>query len=642
VRDGREQSAHEATTSTSGELISGRVIEGRYRLDSPLGEGGLGVVWRGTQLRLGKPVAIKLMLQEHVQRDALRARFEREAKSLAALSHPNIVDVIDVGVDGDQPFIVMELLEGRSLDHAIDKGIEPERALAIGRDILRALAHAHGQGIVHRDLKPANVFLQSIADGSEIVRVLDFGLAKFVGERAGGPQLTQNGMVIGTPAYMAPEQATGGQSDARADVYSFAMLLFEMITGRRPFDGSGGELVRQHLLVAMPSLESVRPDLEVADELESLMQRAASKSPPGRFASARELMEAMFALPSPAVRARPGVASPRKRELAATSGGGREGTTSAGGRGASGSAARETGPAATAATMIADISDIDSTLRSDSRLAAEARASHASATVPTTSERSGGVRTAGAIPSAIAGHPSHATPPPPGSTSRSTGSRAARGGPGRRSSSVVAVLGGIGLLAAVGIGLALVWQIAASGEPVETVPAAPAEVPAATVADTAEVPAVLPDPDPWVGPLAERFAPIRRRLIENGRLGAGDQRLLHTMRRQGERNDPRPSILLGRAELAQGHRPDAVEAYENALAGDERLVRGDPQSVHDLVELAAHRSTSARACALLERHWGSRAVPAIDAELAEIDDDDDIERLQDLRERLVAGSTTHR
>ncbi|MDQ3036290.1 MAG: serine/threonine protein kinase, partial [Myxococcota bacterium] len=314
----------------------GRVLEGRYRLDAPIGEGGLGVVWRGFHLRLGKPVAIKLMLPEHLGRENLLARFEREAKSLAALSHPNIVDVIDFGIDEGAPFLVMELLEGRPLDRAIEQGIGPDRALAIGRDVLRALGHAHALGIVHRDLKPANVFLQRISDGSEIVRVLDFGLAKFLEQdgREGQPQLTRAGTVLGTPAYMAPEQAMGGNADARADVYSFGLLLFELITGRRPFEGEGGELIRQHLLVPMPPIGSVRPDLEVAPELESVLQRATAKSPAGRHASANELLQDISALPLPALRARPGMSAPSTREDP------RDEATSAGGRDAVAAAAR--------------------------------------------------------------------------------------------------------------------------------------------------------------------------------------------------------------------------------------------------------------------------------------------------------------
>ena len=137
----------------------GRVLDGRFRIDALLGEGGLGQVFRGTHLRLGRAVAIKVMHAHHVTRSELRTRFDREARSLAKLAHPNVVGVIDYGVDGELPFLVMDLLEGRTLEQAIHEGLPGDRVVPVFRDVLRAVAYAHGVGLVHRDLKPANVFL---------------------------------------------------------------------------------------------------------------------------------------------------------------------------------------------------------------------------------------------------------------------------------------------------------------------------------------------------------------------------------------------------------------------------------------------------------------------------------------------------
>jgi serine/threonine-protein kinase len=292
----------------SDDLV-GRVLEGRYRVDARLGEGGLGVVYRATQTRLDRRVALKILHPEHARRPALRERFEREARSLGALNHPNIVDVIDFGIDGDAPYLVMELLEGRPLDAAIREGLDPERALGIGRAVVAAVAYAHSRGLVHRDLKPANVFLTRAIDGGEAPRVLDFGLAKFLDEAPeGGAVLTKTGAIMGTPAYMSPEQATGAKVDARADVYALGIVLFELVTGRRPFIGAPAELLRMHLLDELPTLASARPGLPFEADLEPILRRATAKSTSKRYADAGALLEALDAV----LGARSSVASPAR------------------------------------------------------------------------------------------------------------------------------------------------------------------------------------------------------------------------------------------------------------------------------------------------------------------------------------------
>jgi len=282
-----------------------RVIDERYRVLEPLGVGGMGVVYRAEHLKLGRPVALKLLLVQYGQDGNLRQRFDREARTLAAMSHPNIVTVTDYGVFGEQPYLVMELLEGENLEERIGgRPLEPERSVEIARQVLRALAYAHAEGMVHRDLKPANVFLQTVPGAPAHVKILDFGLAKFVvGEKTHreGPALTRTGAVMGTPAYMAPEQAAGQAADARADVYAVGVMLFEMLAGRRPYEGSHSELLKQHLIAPIPSLSERSPGTRATPELDNLLRRAMAKERQARYADAAEMLRALEILPRPPV-----------------------------------------------------------------------------------------------------------------------------------------------------------------------------------------------------------------------------------------------------------------------------------------------------------------------------------------------------
>ena len=188
--------------------LVGRTLDGRYEVLGRLGEGGVGVVYRGRQTHLGRFVAIKVLHQDAAGIPEWRRRFEREARALSALAHPNVVPVTDFGIDGGVPFLVMELLQGKTLQDLIKEGPLPlGRTLDIFRQTLRGLAFAHSKGIVHRDLKPANVFLQELPDQADHVRLLDFGMAKFLegsGSRTVPENLTRAGIVFGTPAYMSP------------------------------------------------------------------------------------------------------------------------------------------------------------------------------------------------------------------------------------------------------------------------------------------------------------------------------------------------------------------------------------------------------------------------------------------------------
>jgi serine/threonine-protein kinase len=259
-----------------------RVLNARYEIQSRLGEGGMATVFGGTDRVLGRRVAIKV-LSPHYARDRKAVeRFRREAQAAAGLNHPNVVSVFDTGSDDGVHYIVMEHVEGRTLADVIrDEGaLQPGRAATIAVDVCRALASAHERGLVHRDVKPGNVLLAS--DGG--VKVTDFGIARV----ASGEPLTVTGSVMGTASYLSPEQVRGGEIDARSDVYSLGCVLYEMLTGRPPFDGETPlAIAYKHVEEDPVSPSSINP--AVPSELEAVVRKAMSKHPTDRFASAAEM-----------------------------------------------------------------------------------------------------------------------------------------------------------------------------------------------------------------------------------------------------------------------------------------------------------------------------------------------------------------
>jgi len=288
------------------DLVPGTLIEARYRVVGVLGEGGVGVVYRADDLKLPRQVAIKVLQGRHVDHTSLRTRFAREAHALAALSHPNIVHVSDYGTIDGKPFVVMELLEGQTLREIIDQGpVAPERTFTIVRQLLKGLAYAHSHGLVHRDVKPGNIFLQQLDADTELVKILDFGFAKFLsGDAAGDPNVSQEGVAFGTPSYLAPEQATGAPTDIRADVYSTGVVLFEMLAGIKPFQGSLLDVVRAHLTARVPRISTVCRTRRETPELRKLLERAMAKRPQDRFEHASTFLRAIDALPKPAIHVR--------------------------------------------------------------------------------------------------------------------------------------------------------------------------------------------------------------------------------------------------------------------------------------------------------------------------------------------------
>lgn len=270
---------------------------GPYEITGPLGAGGMGEVYRARDTRLNRVVALKVLRGDVTPDAEARARFEREARAIAALSHPHICTLHDVGREQDVDYLVMELIEGRSLaDHVRGVPLELSDALAFAIQIADALAAAHRQGIVHRDLKPGNIMLARPSAGSSSrphVKLLDFGLARLrvepaVTDTAVTSPITAEGTIIGTVHYMAPEQLTGQPYDTRIDIFAFGAILFEMITGRRAFDGASTASVAAAVLHTTPPPITV--DLPAAPPaLERLVATCLAKDPDHRWSSMHDV-----------------------------------------------------------------------------------------------------------------------------------------------------------------------------------------------------------------------------------------------------------------------------------------------------------------------------------------------------------------
>ncbi|MFM2416518.1 MAG: serine/threonine protein kinase [Pseudomonadota bacterium] len=279
---------------TKADVRTGAVLNGRYRVVELLGEGGMGLVYRGERLQLGRPVAIKFLHSPFARSAKFVGRFEREARAMSRLSHPHCVSVIDFGLH-DAPYIVMDFVTGSTLREVLDReALSVTRALSVARQMLLGLAHAHEEGIVHRDVKPGNVMLATVTGMEDQVRIFDFGLAKL--HDSDGEQDTTTASVVGTPAYMAPEQASAGPVDARADVYAAGIVLFEMLAGHKPFQGEDAFTVLcMQRDTQPPRLAELKPGLSPA--LCALVEKALAKDPVQRFQSAVEFIAAIDALP---------------------------------------------------------------------------------------------------------------------------------------------------------------------------------------------------------------------------------------------------------------------------------------------------------------------------------------------------------
>jgi len=260
----------------------GREVAGRYRILAKLGEGGMGAVYKAEQISLKRQCAVKVLRPEVAGSQMLLRRFNAEAELVAKLSHPNIVGIYDFGQDTDGSlFIAMEFIEGKSLRDVIhhEAPLPLRRSLVIASQICASLVEAHAQGIVHRDLKPDNVMLQERGRQKDVVRVLDFGIAKLRDEnRQSQLAMTQAGDMLGTPQYMSPEQIRGEHIDGRTDVYALGGLLYEMVTGRLPFEApTVMALLSKHLLEQIVPPSQRRPDLHLPHAIDSLILGAMAK-----------------------------------------------------------------------------------------------------------------------------------------------------------------------------------------------------------------------------------------------------------------------------------------------------------------------------------------------------------------------------
>src|SRR5215470_2200437 len=306
----------ETSNKSMGSHIAGSQI-GAYQLLEPLGRGGMGEVYLALDTRLGRKVAVKLLLAEFTTDAERLRRFELEARAASALNHPNIITIHEIGKvrteAGDTHYIVTEYVEGetlrRRLTNAPQIGLKLSETIGLAAQIAAALAAAHGAGIIHRDIKPENVMVRR--DG--IVKVLDFGLAKLtepsspaVNTQAAAlaRNRTDTGVVMGTPRYMAPEQARGEKVDARADIFSFGVLVYEMLAGCAPFTGATASDCNAAILKEEPP-ELSETNQKVTPQLEKIVRRCLEKRPERRFQSASDLCFALEALSTPS-GSRPG------------------------------------------------------------------------------------------------------------------------------------------------------------------------------------------------------------------------------------------------------------------------------------------------------------------------------------------------
>jgi len=280
----------------SSSLI-GLALEDRYQILREIGRGGMGIVYEAEHTGLGKRIAIKVMLDKYANDDEAVARFKREALAASRIGNPHIIDVSHIGAAPDgRPFVVMELLDGEPLSNIlkVTGPMQSWRAIHIMRQVLRAVGAAHAKGIIHRDLKPDNIFIVNRDDEHDFVKLLDFGISKIVdtAEQMAATRLTTTGMVMGTPLYMAPEQATGAPAERGVDIYACGVILFEMLSGRPPFDETNYNLLIAKLLTASPPLLSdLRKGLPAS--LVAAVHRALEKDPDHRFPTADVFAQAL-------------------------------------------------------------------------------------------------------------------------------------------------------------------------------------------------------------------------------------------------------------------------------------------------------------------------------------------------------------
>jgi len=281
--------------SPGADSLVGQTLKGMYLIQKRIADGGMGQVYKALHIALDAPFAVKIVKRGLLSDPGVVGRFQREARAVSKLRHPNIVAVTDFGqTDDGTLFMVMEYVAGRSLARVIaeEAPLREHRVVHIGAQILSAFAEAHANQVLHRDLKPENVMIESRRDAPDSVKVLDFGIAKLQIAGAPASTLTRAGLVCGTPGYMSPEQLTGGELDGRSDLYAVGVVLYEMLTGRLPFDPSTPvRLAQKQMTETPPAPSTVRP---ASPDLEALVLRALSPEREDRPQSAAEMRDELL------------------------------------------------------------------------------------------------------------------------------------------------------------------------------------------------------------------------------------------------------------------------------------------------------------------------------------------------------------